>query len=122
MKLRNIDLSKKRKLSLREVRLPGLELRVELISLPQRKEEEPTRIDSTRPILKALAERLELQLVETTPLLDGERKYTKKEAISRIEIAVKNRSQAERTFNRMLKEGNLEELGDYYYLSDSTPF
>lgn len=132
MSLKSIDITKVRRLSLREVKLPAQEVRV---ASPNQVEIPPTEEEiafnkkaSNYPIFKALAETLDLKVMRARKLLDKERSYTKREAIDQIRDRVGggliNIKKANAIFNKMLDKGTIEEtaIKDYYYLKSSTPF
>lgn len=125
MSLLSREIFKNRKLTFRETKKQPV--KEEPGDLTPQKKGEPTLGEIyllNSPILKALAERLDLQLVETYTLLDEEKRYTKKEAINRIGLALDNTKAGERVFIRMVENNELTEIGStgYYCLSNSTPF
>jgi hypothetical protein len=115
MSLLSTDITKVKRISLKEVKLTAQEVRTE--APPQSTQEEPAFKD--RLILKALAERLDLRLLRVRSLLDEGKRYTKRQAIDQIIERVGggliNRKKAEGIFNKMLDKGTIEETGDRDY-------
>lgn len=101
MSLLTTDITKVKRLSLREVKLPTPEPEVKFQEM-----DKPKRI--------ALAQRV----------IEGENSYTKEEVIERIKEATNvNQERAERGFKLILQAGAIEPTpGDRYYLTGSTPF
>jgi sulfite reductase alpha subunit-like flavoprotein len=99
---------------------------------PTVKEIEPTleeialdKSSSNNPILKALAERLDLQVIGVKKILDEGKSYFKNEAIKEIAQRIAtSEKKAEDIFQKMLNLGTLQRIGstDAYYISSSTPF
>jgi hypothetical protein len=99
---------------------------------PTVKKIEPTLEDmaldknsSNNPILKALAERLDLQVIGVKKILDEGKSYFKNEAIKEIAQRIAtSEKKAEDMFQKMLNLGTLQRIGstDAYYISNSTPF
>jgi hypothetical protein len=131
MKLLNLGaivISSKRRFSL------DINLQSENITAvaPTVKKIEPTLEDtaldkssSNNPILKDLAERLDLLVIGVKKILDEGESYSKNEAIK--EIAQRTATSEKRggeIFQKMLSQGTLERIGstDAYYISSSTPF
>ena len=111
MSLLSTDITKVKRLSVREVKLP--EIRVDPIT-PILVERPPTEEEIDKPKLIALAQRV----------IEGENSYSREEIIARIKEATNvNQERAERGFKLMLRAGAFEPtLGDRYYLTGSTPF
>jgi len=115
MSLLSTDIAKVKRLSLREVKLPTTERRVELREdIKPHPEPEIKAQEIDRPKLIALAQRV----------IEGNNSYLKEELIERIKETTKvNRERAERGFNLIFEAGILETIqGDRYYLTGSTPF
>jgi len=115
MSLLSADIAKVKRLSLREVKLPTTERRVELREdIKPHPEPKVKAQEIDRPKLIALAQRV----------IEGENSYSREEIIERIKEATNvNQERAERGFNLMFEAGILETIqGDRYYLVGSTPF
>ncbi len=113
MSLLSTDITKVKRLSLREVKLPAPKLRVEPIT-PILVERPPTDEEIDTPKLIALAQRV----------IEGENIYSKEEVIAKIKEATNvSYERAERGFNLILQAGAIEPTpGGRYYLTGSTPF
>jgi len=113
MSLLSTDIAKVKRLSLREVKLPTTERKVETIT-PILVERPPTDEEIDKPKLIALANRV----------IEGENSYSREDIIERIKEATNvSQERAERGFNLILQAGAIEPtLGDRYYLTGSTPF
>ena len=97
MSLLSTDIAKVKRLSLREVKLPTTERRVEPIKPHPETEIKAKEID--KPKLIALAQRV----------IEGENSYTKEEIIERLKEATNvNQERAERGFNLILQAGAIE--------------
>lgn len=152
MSLLSIDITKVKRLSLREVKLPTTERIVEPIT-PILVEKPPTdeeiaysRIVAINPLIEELVERLDLvsnttgkrikkveaQEIDKPKLIalaqrviKGEKSYSKAEIIARIKEATNvSQERAERGFNLILQAGAIEQTinPELYYLVGSTPF
>jgi hypothetical protein len=142
MSLLTANISRVRKLSLREVRLPAPERRT--ITPPNQVEREPTReeiaysrIVAKYPKVGELKTRLRL-VIDTPPEIDrlplltlaGEtlqpcRSYTRGEILSLLQESKKvTKERAERGFSLLLLAGIIEPTIDrsLFYLTSSTPF
>jgi len=100
MSLLSTDITKVKRLSLREVKLPEPEIKTKEID---------------RPKLIALAQRV----------IEGENSYSREDIIKRIKEATNvNQERAERGFNLILQAGAIEQTinPELYYLTGSTPF
>ena len=113
MSLLSTDIGKVKRLSLREVKLPTTERKVEPIT-PILVERPPTDEEIDKPKLIALAQRV----------IERDNSYSREEIIDRIKEATNvNQDRADRGFNLILQAGAIEPtLGDRYYLTGSTPF
>jgi len=118
MSLLSTDITKVKRLSLREVKLPAPESRVEPITHIQIErphpelEVKPQEID--KPKLIALAQRV----------IEVENNYSKEDIIARIKEATNvSQERAEIGFNLMLQALAIEPTPGYnYYLTGSSPF
>ena len=99
MSLLSTDITKVKRLSLKEVKLPAPEVKAQEIDKPK---------------LIALAQRV----------IEGENNYSREEIVTRIKEATNvSQERAERGFTLILQAGAIEPtLGDRYYLTGSTPF
>jgi hypothetical protein len=110
MSLLSTDITKVKRLSLREVKLPAPELRVEPILV-----ERPPSEEIDKPKLIALAQRV----------IKGENSYSREEVIKRIKEATNvSQERAIISFKNILQAGAIEQTmkPDLYYLVGSTPF
>jgi hypothetical protein len=150
MSLLSIDITKVKRLSLREVKLPTPKRRVEptiLVDRPPTDEEIAyRRLVAINPLIEELVERLDLvsittgerikkveaQEMDKTKLIalaqrviKGEKSYSKAEIIARIKEATNvSQERADRGFNLILQAGAIEQTinPELYYLVGSTPF
>jgi len=144
MSLLSTDITKVKRLSLKEVKLPAPELRVEPIT-PILVEELVERLDlvsiKTGERIKKVELRedikphpepeIKAQEIDKPKLIalaqrviEGENSYSKEDIVARIKEATNvNQERAERGFNLILQAGAIEPTpGDRYYLTGSTPF
>ena len=128
MSLLSTDIAKVKRLSLREVKLPTTERKVETIT-PILVERPPTDEDiaysklvAINPLIEELVERKLIALAQR--VIEGENNYSREDIIERIKEATNvNQERADRGFNLILQVGAIEPtLGDRYYLTGSTPF
>lgn len=150
MSLLSTDITKVKRLSLREVKLPTPKRRVEptfLVDRPPTDEEIAyRRLVAINPLIEELVERLDLvsnttgeRIKKGEPqemdkpklialaqrVIKGENSYSRQEIIERITEATNvNQERAERGFNLILQAGAIEETinPELYYLVGSTPF
>lgn len=111
MSLLFTDITKVKRLSIRDVKLPAPELRVDPI----------TSIQVDRP--PTFGE-IELKLIAQR-VIEGENSYNKEEIIAKIiEVTKVSQERAEIGFNLILKAGAIEQTinPDLYYLGGSIPF
>ena len=149
MNLLSVDIKTKRKLSLKEVRLPAPARRLD----PGPTEEEIvySKLVAKAPKLEEIVELLDLvstktgkrikkvKLVEdikvepqinSLELLDlvykvveTQNNYSKEDIIYKIKEAINvNDQRAEIYFNLILEDGDITNIGGRYYLTESTPF
>ena len=150
MSLLSTDITKVKKLSLREVKLPTPKRRVEPIT-PILVERPPTdeeiaysKLVAINPLIAELVERLDLVSITTGErikkvepqemdkltalaqrVIKGENSYSRQEIIERITEATNvSQERAERGFNLILQAGAIEQTinPELYYLVGSTPF
>lgn len=138
MSLRSVDISKVRRLSLRDVKLPAPEVRVE-VTTPIQRDRPPTEEEITysklidsNPLIELLVDRLKLvsnttgerlrkvdlpaqdinkpQLIALAKrFIEKDNSYTKEEVIERIKEATKvTQDRAEKGFNLILQAGAIE--------------
>ena len=128
MSLLSTDIAKVKRLSLREVKLPITERKVEPIT-PILVERPPTdeeiaysKLVAINPLMEELVERKLIALAQR--VIEGENNYSREEIVTRIKEATNvSQERAERGFNLILQAGAIEPtLGDRYYLTGSTPF
>lgn len=151
MSLRSVDISKVRRLSLRDVKLPAPDVRVDT---PVQRDRPPTEEEITysklidsNPLIEILVDRLKLvsnttgerlrkvdlpaqdinkpQLIALAKrFIEKDNSYTKEEVIERIKEATKvTQDRAEKGFNLILQAGAIElTQGERYYLTGSNPF
>lgn len=148
MSLNSTDITKVKRLSLREVKLPApKETPVELITAPQSPSEEEVvyrTMAGKYPLLEPLVASLDLVLskpekraeIKPQPVdkdklrtiaertLSGNSSYPKGEVIDRLQREAEvSRERAERGFNLMVEAGIIETIDqETYYLGDSAPF
>jgi hypothetical protein len=138
MGLLSIDITKGKRLSLREVKLPAPELRVEPVTLkktetpPTAEEIAYSRIVAINPLVEDLVKGLDLVSCKTGQIIEKidlkqleERSYSKETLVNWIiREANVNRERAEKGFIYMLDEAMIKETIDpeLYYLVGSTPF
>jgi hypothetical protein len=152
MSLRSVDISKVRRLSLRDVKLPATEVRVDTPTLridrpPTDEEITYSKLIKSNPLIEKLVDRLNLvsnntgekirkvdipaqdinkpQLIALAQrLIERDKSYTKEEVIERIREATKvTQDRAEKGFNLILQAGGIElTQGEKYYLTESNPF
>ena len=152
MSLRSVDISKVRRLSLRDVKLPATEVRVDTPTLridrpPTDEEITYSKIIDSNPLIEKLVDRLKLvsnttgerlrkvdlpaqeinkpQLIALAKrFIEKDNSYTKEEVIERIKEATKvTQDRAEKGFNLILQAGAIElTQGERYYLTGSNPF
>ena len=149
MSLLSTDITKVKRLSLREVKLP--EVRVEpttiLVERPPTDEEIAySKLVAINPLIEELVERLDLVSIKTGEriskvevikphpekltalaqrVINGERSYSKTEVIARLQdVTNVSQDRAERGFNLMLQAGTIKQTinPELYYLGGSTPF
>jgi hypothetical protein len=150
MSLLSTDITKVKRLSLREVKLPTTERRVEPIT-PILVERPPTdeeiaysKLVAINPLIEELVERLDLVSITTGErikkgepqemdkltalaqrVIKGENSYRRAEVVARIKEATNiSQERAERGFNLILQAGAIEQTinPELYYLVGSTPF
>ena len=150
MSLLSTDITKVKRLSLREVKLPTPKRRVEPIT-PILVERPPTdeeiayrRLVAINPLIAELVERLDLVSITTgerikkvepqetdkltalaQKVIKGENSYSRAEVVARIKEATNvSQERAERGFNLILQAGAIEQTinPELYYLVGSTPF
>jgi ribosomal protein S8E len=112
MSLLSTDITKVKRLSLREIKPPAPELRVDPI----------TSIQVDRP--PTVGEIDKLKLIAQT-VVEGENSYKKEEIIAKIiEVTKVSQERAEIGFNLILKAGAIEQTinPELYYLGGSIPF
>ena len=138
MSLLSTDITKVKRLSLKEIKLPAPELRVELITPilverpPSNEEIAYSKLVAINPLIEELVERLKLVSTKTGERIKkldlsslAERSYSKEVLIEWIKEEAKiDIARAERGFifmleNRMIQPTINPEL---YYLTGSTPF
>lgn len=148
MSLNSTDITKVKRLSLREVKLPApKETPVELITAPQSPSEEEVvyrTMAGKYPLLESLVASLDLVLskpekraeIKPQPVdkdklrtiaertLSGNSSYPKGEVIDRLQREAEvSRERAERGFNLMVEAGIIETIDqETYYLGGSAPF
>jgi len=148
MRLQDTDITKVKRLSLREVKLPAKqETSVELNTAPQSPSDEEVMYEtmiSKYPLLEALVSSLDLVLIKTEKreevksqpidinklrkiterVLSRNTSYTKEEVIYRIQQTTKvDRDRVERGFTLMVEAGVIETANqELYCLGGSTPF
>ena len=139
MSLLSIDITKVKRLSLKEVKLPTLERKlVEPITpileerLPTGEEIAYSKLIAINPLIEDLVEGLDLVICKTGERIKKlnlreleERSYDKETLVNWIiREANVNRERAEKGFIYMLEEGMIEETidPDLFYLTGSTPF
>lgn len=152
MSLRSVDISKVRRLSLRDVKLPATEVRVDTPTLridrpPTEEEITYSKLIDSNPLIEKLVDRLKLvsnttgerirkvdlpaqdinkpQLIALAKrFIEKDNSYTKEEVIERIKEATKvTQDRAEKGFNLILQAGAIElTQGERYYLTGSNPF
>lgn len=149
MSLLSTDIAKVKKLSLREVKLPTIDRRVEpiLVERPPTDEEIAyRRLVAINPLIEELVERLDLVSITTGErikkveaqetdktklialaqrVIKGEKSYSKEEVVAKIKEATNvSQERAERGFNLILQAGAIEQTinPELYYLVGSTPF
>lgn len=138
MSLLSIDITKVKRLSLKEVKLPALEVKVEPIN-PILVERPPTgeeiaysKLIAINPLIEDLVEGLDLVSCKTGERIKKldlreleERSYDKETLVNWIiREANVNRERAEKGFIYMLEERMIEETVDpaLFYITGSTPF
>ena len=150
MSLLSTDITKVKRLSLRGVKLPTTERRVEPIT-PILVERPPTdeeiaysKLVAINPLIAELVERLDLVSITTGEriknvepqetdkltalaqrVIKGENSYSRAEVVARIKEATNvSQERAERGFNLILQAGVIEQTinPELYYLVGSTPF
>jgi hypothetical protein len=121
--LKSIDIAKVNRLSLKDVKLPAQEVKAQPLQVERPPTDAEIAFNKTalnNPVLKAIAERLDLKILRVIKLLDEEGRYTKREAIDQIKEKVGggliSKQKAERIFNKMLDKGTIKEteVKDYY--------
>lgn len=138
MSLLSIDITKVKRPSLREVKLPTPEPRVEPVTLkkieppPTAEEIAYSRIVAINPLVEELVKGLNLVSCKTGQIIEKidlkqleERSYSKETLVNWIiREANVNRERAEKGFIYMLDEAIIKETIDpeLYYLTGSTPF
>jgi len=138
MGLLSIDITKGKRLSLRDVKLPAPELRVEPVTIkkietpPTAEEIAYSRIVAINPLVEDLVKGLDLVSCKTGQIIEKidlkqleERSYSKETLVNWIiREANVNRERAEKGFIYMLDEAMIKETIDpeLYYLVGSTPF
>ena len=138
MSLLSIDITKVKRPSLREVKLPAPEPRVEPVTLkkieppPTAEEIAYSRIVAINPLVEELVKGLNLVSCKTGQIIEKidlkqleERSYSKETLVNWIiREANVNRERAEKGFIYMLDEAMIKETIDseLYYLVGSTPF
>lgn len=152
MSLRSVDISKVRRLSLRDVKLPAPDVRVDtptlrIDRLPTDEEITYSKLIDSNPLIEKLVDRLKLvsnttgerlrkvdlpaqeinkpQLITLAKrFIEKDYSYTKEEVIERIKEATKvTQDRAEKGFNLILQAGAIElTQGERYYLTGSNPF
>ena len=152
MSLRSVDISKVRRLSLRDVKLPAPDVRVDTPTLridrpPTDEEITYSKLINSNPLIEKLVDRLKLvsnttgerirkvdlpaqdinkpQLIALAKrFIEKDNSYTKEEVIERIKEATKvTQDRAEKGFNLILQAGAIElTQGERYYLTGSNPF
>lgn len=152
MSLRSVDISKVRRLSLRDVKLPATEVRVDTPTLridrpPTDEEITYSKLIDSNPLIEKLVDRLKLvsnttgerirkvdlpaqdinkpQLIALAKrFIEKDNSYTKEEVIKRIKEATKvTQDRAEKGFNLILQAGAIElTQGERYYLTGFNPF
>ena len=138
MSLLSTDITKVKRLSLREVKIPTTERRVEPVN-PTLVERPPTgeeiaysKLIAINPLIEDLVEGLDLVSCKTGQIIEKidlkqleERSYSKETLVNWIirETNV-NRERAEKGFIYMLDEAIIQETinPELYYLVGSTPF
>jgi len=149
MNLLSVDIKTKRKLSLKEVRLPAPARRLD--TGPTEEEIVYSKLVAKAPKLEEIVELLDLvstktgkrikkvKLVEdikvepqinSLELLDlvykvveTQNNYSKEDIIYKIKEAINvNDQRAEIYFNLILEDGDITNIGGRYYLTESTPF
>ena len=149
MSLRLVDISKVKRLSLRDVKLPAPEVRVDtptlrIDRLPTEEEITYSKLIDSNPLIEILVDRLKLvsnttgerlrkvdlpaqdinkpQLIALAKrFIEKDNSYTKEEVIERIKEATKvTQDRAEKGFNLILQAGAIElTQGERYYLTGS---
>lgn len=123
MSLLSTDITKIKRLSLKEVKLPAQEIKAQPLQVEKPLTEIEIAFNKTAlnyPIFKALAETLDLKVVRVRKLLKEERSYTKIEAIEEIREKIGggliSKQKAEATFKKMLDKETIKEteVKDYY--------
>jgi hypothetical protein len=112
MSLLSTDITKVKRLSIREVKLPAPKLRVDPITSIQ-VDKPPTVQEIDK--LKIIAQRV----------IEGENSYNREEIIAKIiEVTEVSQERAERGFNLILQAGAIEQTinPELYYLGGSVPF
>lgn len=138
MGLLSIDITKGKRLSLRDVKLPTPEPRVEPVTLnkieipPTAEEIAYSRIVAINPLVEELVKGLDLVSCKTGQIIEKidlkqleERSYSKETLVNWIvREANVTRERAEKGFIYMLDEAMIQETIDpeLYYLTGSTPF
>jgi len=138
MSLLSIDITKVKRPSLRDVKLPAPEPRVEPVTLnkteppPTAEEIAYSRIVAINPLVEELVKGLNLVSCKTGQIIEKidlkqleERSYSKETLVNWIiREANVNRERAEKGFIYMLEEAMIQETIDpeLYYLTGSTPF
>jgi hypothetical protein len=138
MSLLSTDISKVKRLSIKEAKLSGPELRVEPITFnkvetpPTAEEIAYSRIVAINPLIEDLVKGLDLVSCKTGQIIEKidlkqleERSYSKETLVNWIirETNI-NRERAEKGFIYMLDEAIIQETinPELYYLVGSTPF
>jgi len=138
MGLLSIDITKGKRLSLRDVKLPAPELRVEPVIIkkietpPTAEEIAYSRMVAINPLVEELVKGLDLVSCKTGQIIEKidlkqleERSYSKETLVNWIiREANVTRERAEKGFIYMLEEAMIQETIDpeLYYLTGSTPF
>jgi hypothetical protein len=139
LSLLSIDITKVKRLSLKEVKLPTLERKIVEPITPILEERLPTveeiaysKLVAINPLVEKLVDRLELVSCKTGERIKKldlreleERSYDKETLVNWIiREANVNRERAEKGFIYMLEERMIEETVDpnLFYITGSTPF
>ena len=138
MGLLSIDITKGKRLSLRDVKLPAPELRVEPVIIkkietpPTAEEIAYSRMVAINPLVEELVKGLDLVSCKTGQIIEKidlkqleERSYSKETLVNWIiREANVTRERAEKGFIYMLDEAIIQETinPELYYLVGSTPF